>query len=311
MRRTATAAALAMFALMATGPARGAVTPDEQWQVPAPALLPFSTGHPVTGWPNCHVADIHAAAHTLRSTYGVLGAVRLRGSHCLIRVTKPIVALLDADRHVLDVPIRTAAAKNRGNNPQAQGATNAISWGFAWRGSWCGAQAVYLRVGLSGGRLLRIPLPGGKPACTNNKSHSVVIRGSFGAPGEAVQAAPSEWSSLSAKLHANPTVTGSTLRGLSVTLTNRSPDPVSLDPCPHYAIEISSTHGAAVPDGHPGRTLAGCPGTETVVPAKGSRTIHLDPVTLNRKDFGPPGTKVSVTFGMAGLAPSAVRSRLA
>jgi hypothetical protein len=137
-----------------------------------------------------------------------------------------------------------------------------------------------------------------------------VVRGSYGAPGEAVQAAPSQWSSLSAQLHVEPAVAGSTLRGLSVTLANGAPEAISLDPCPHYAIKIGSTHAAAIPDGSPGKTLGGCPGTETVVPGYGSTTIQLDPVGFNRKDFGPAGTNVTVTFAIAGLAPSAVQTRL-
>lgn len=297
--------------LLASGaltPAQGAGTRSQEWQVAAPALAPY-TGGPVhtRHLRKCRSHDLHASARTVRSTYAVLGVVRIRFHHCLLADSKGPVALLDTDGQRLSLPFRAASQMNRGAVPPVA-PTSSISWGFAWRGSWCGAQAVYVRVAVSGHRRLRVPLPGAKPACATSGARTVVIRGRAAVPGQPVQAAPPEWSALKAKLAVSRTTSGSTIRGLSVTLTNRSPRAIALDPCPNYAMMAASSHASEVV--RASSPLAGCPAVPTVVPGNGSKTIRLDSVVVNRKDFGPTGTYVTVTFGIAGLAPAAVRTRL-
>ncbi|HVS68364.1 MAG TPA: hypothetical protein VHE56_07410 [Mycobacteriales bacterium] len=308
MRRLVLPLVLAALATGLAAPAGAVTSTAQQWQVPAPALL-ASHGPQGKRLPNCRVNEIRATARTVKSTYGVLGVVRLRGAKCRIQVENRLVALLDAAQHPLKLDIRSASSRNRGAGTPLRNNTSALSWGFSWRGSWCGAQAIYVRIELSNNRLMRIPVPGRQPAClAKGGGKPVVIRGTYGSPGEPVQTAPPEWSALKAKLHVNPTTSGATLRGLSVTLTNTSADAITLDPCPHYALMAQSASAADEPV--PSARLADCPALPTVVPGNRSKTIHLDAAPFNRKDFGPSGTKLTVTFGMAGLAPSAVRTRL-
>lgn len=284
----------------------GAAIPTAQWQVPAPALAPYHRTPP-PDWPTCHVAEIHASARTVNSTYAVLGVVRLHAHHCVLDVANRVDALLDAANHPLKLTIRDAARIDRGVNPPYR--ANAESWGFAWRGSWCGAQAVYVRITLAGGHRMRIPLPGAQPTCTKPGGKAVVLRGSFGSVNQPVQTAPKEWAALHAKVHVDPSLPGSTLRGLAVTLTNSSSDLVNLDPCPDFTIYVESKHAAeaAVSSAQ----LGGCPPAPIEVPAGGSRTINLDHPAFDRKDFGPTSTKVAVTFAIAGLAPSVTHTNLA
>ena len=280
-----------------------------QFQIPAPGLLPNHGGLANPDWPDCTPTQIQASARTVRSTYGVLGIVRLHGTHCLFAVSNRLVALLDANGHPLKLEVRDAKALDRGATPNAlSGKVGAIEWGFAWRGPWCGADGVYVRARLSGGALLRIPLPGGKPGCTTSKVKPVVIRGTFGELNQPVQTAPLEWSSLKAHVAIDASLPGATLHGLSVSISNSSPTPVTLDPCPNYAVKISDTNGSAQVVGG---ELRDCPVTPTVIPGKGSITVNLPDAHFDREEFGSHPTKVTVTFGMAGLTPSAVQSRLA
>jgi hypothetical protein len=303
--------AVLLLAIGAPTPAGAAFVRAHEWRVPTPALGLIIGGAPLHVWPVCRPGQIHATARTKSSQYAVLGVVTLHARHCKLHVTHSVTALLDAKGHRLAVPVTTPPAIDRGIEPRPDLAwdNGKGAWGFAWRGAWCGRTAAYVRIQLHGHRFIRGRLTGPQPSCNSaDTTKPLVERGVAGFPGEAVQPAPLEWSSLTAQLQVSPSLSGPTLDGLAVTLTNTSAADVALSPCPLYTVFVRNARGDGgdAASNHPLR----CDGPVTTVPADGSVQLNLPDFTFYRQDFGASSQNVTVTFAMAGLVPSAVQTKL-
>ena len=81
-----------------------------------------------------------------------------------------------------------------------------------------------------------------------------------------------------------------------------------MSPCPLYTVYVRNKRGDggdATVD-HP----LDCGAVPAVVPANGNLEIDLPDMTFYRQDFGRAPQSVTITFAMAGVAPSIVYSRL-
>jgi hypothetical protein len=283
----------------------GAVSPSTEWDVAAPSIGPIIGGASLNDWPACRPDQIHATARTRSSTYAVLGVVTMHASHCRLKVVHAVTALLDSTGHRLAVPVRVPPYADLGtaDRPDLAWDQGKGAWGFAWRGSWCGASAAYVRIELNARHYIRGPILGPQPACdAANHTRPLVERGLPGFPGAPVQPAPLEWSDLTVQLHVSPTLPDTTLKGLGITVTNASSEPVTLSPCPLYTVLVRNDRGDGGDAAFDHRL--DCKGTPAVVPANGSLQLDLPAMAYDRSDLGKRRQTATVTFAMAGVAPA-------
>jgi hypothetical protein len=279
---------------------------DRAWLVAAPLLGDPSQPAPV-GTP-CRAGQIHATARTRPIPDGVAAVVTLTGRHCTPTTTSGPVALQSANGERL-------AVKDIGGGSHVDPPVNfpmpsgwSITWGLAWRGSWCGAHA--RSVVLRSPRIIA-PLSGPSPAC-HGESTSVLVPGVAGTPGgdgiprdqtDPVQPAPADWAGLRAKLHVPAIHSGVPITGLSVTLRNPTSAPIVLAPCPAYRMLVNRPHSGEV---FGARALT-CPSQPRVVPAHGAIRIPL-----RGRQGGPARAHhlISFSFAIADVPVSTVQVRV-
>jgi hypothetical protein len=272
---------------------------DLEWQVMAPILGTISPALRLQT-PPCKPSEITASATTRGDPDGVVGVVTVNGAHnCTLNYTRGPTALLGPDHQRLAVrrvlgEVQPALPANGG--PMAAG--------FAWRGSWCGPQAT--AVLLTGGAgPITAPLTGPSPPC-DGRSHSDFVTGYAGQPDEALQFAPAAWSGLTATVSAPAVLHGtsltSTLTGITVALHNTTGVPISLAPCPSYALTVTNAQGDGGSALNTVSPAFPCPPKPRVVPAHGSVTVALPNGELYPQDTAPSGpTKVTIQFGILGV----------
>lgn len=299
--------------LFPTARTNAASPPSREWDVAAPALSVIIGGAPLHDWPTCRPGQIHAAAHTRASTYAVLGVVTLHARHCTLDVDHAVSALLDSHGRQLAIAVRTPPYADLGtpDRPDLAWDNGAGNWGFAWRGSWCGAPAAYVRIELRHGRYIRAPISGPQPACDPANSEAPLVeRGIPAFPGQPVQPAPLEWSKLTASLQVPTTIDGTMLAGAVVTLTNTSDTSVALDPCPLFSVLVKNRRGDGG-DAAFDRRLDCVAPASSVVPAEGALQVDLPAMNIYRNDYGRAAQNVLVTFSMAGVPVTTAQTRLA
>lgn len=197
----------------------------------------------------CTAGLVSGSATTRRSTYGVLGVVRLRGRHCTLEVREETLVLLDAAGRSLGVPRRAEPLVNPGSvmRPDLAEAAGSVDVGFAWRGAWCGPRAAAVWVSAlpgPGTPAVTVPLRGAVPACSPG-GPSRLVAGVLGRPGEAVQSAPPAWGALVAQLQL-PSRTGNGVLRFRVRLRNTGTETVTLDPCPRYRLNTTGTSAGGI-----------------------------------------------------------------
>jgi hypothetical protein len=254
---------------------------------------------------------------TRRTSGGVLGVIRLVGaviSHqaglaerCTLPIMRGPTALTGPDGRVLTVTRSGGDPTSRPANPRPDIAINngnAI-WGFAWLGSYCGApaRAIEIPLGQAGEASLRVPLHGPQPACEPAGGASTLIDGVAGAPGEPVQPARPEYSSLRLTGQIRPGTTSGQLAPIDLTLRTIGRAPVTLDPCPAYAGRDDATarsggFGDPISSGY-------LPCTRRAVVIRPGQPLHWTiPATSLLQTPGTgavPGSAVYVQLGIAGV----------
>jgi len=282
-----------------------ATTSQREFGAAAPALFPVIGPAPNGHYPACRSTDLRRSAHTRTTPDGVIGVVHLRyrrHHRCSLHLRRSPTGLLTASGHRLPVRARAAAPVDAGETARPDLALHygdAI-WGFAWRGSWCGRAARFVRMQLRSGAHLRVPLTGPAPTC-DGTSHSVMLRGLVGGVGSAVQTAPPEWSGLTAVIHPAGTTDGQFLTGAAIRLTNSTAQPIPLDPCPAFSISIASHE----PDGpstfDTGGFLRGCTGSQWIQPGQALRLgLPKEQYTFVHH-HAKHGSSLTITVAVAGL----------
>jgi hypothetical protein len=201
----------------------------------------------------CAASQMTAAAVTRRSADGVLGVITISGEGCTPGYTRGPRRLLDAAGEAL--PMTRVGLGHTlstpGNFPSAIGA-QPQKWGFAWRGSWCGAAAASVVMPRQRDRYdgtlrprLVVPMSGPQPGCAHTSDSTFAV-GVAGRPAEPLQAPAPGWSGLSTQLHVPRLRVGRRVAGLSVTLHNPTRRAIVLSPCPAYRIEVARGHGFSV-----------------------------------------------------------------
>lgn len=275
----------------------------------------------------CARKQISATAATRRTGGGVLGVIRLVGaviSHqaglaerCTLPIVRGPTALTGPDGRVLKVTRSGGDLTSRPANPRPDIAINngnAI-WGFAWLGSYCGAPARAIEIPLdnAGEASLRVPLHGPQPACEPAGGTSTLIDGVAGAPGEPVQPARPEYSSLRLTGQIQPGTTSGQLAPIDLTLRTIGRAPVTLDPCPAYAGRDDATarsggFGDPIRSGY-------LPCTRRAAVIRPGHPLHWTiPATSLLQTPGTgaiPGSTVYVQLGIAGVLPVRLTTRAA
>lgn len=254
---------------------------------------------------SCKPAEISAAATTRRSPDGVVAVVTLTTQRkCDIHVGDLDPTLDDADGNSLGVPVVSDAdTANPAMNP---GWSPFTTFGFAWDGSWCGAPAATVLVPLKKGTA-RAALSGPQPGCAGSSS-ATVVPGTFGYPGDPVQAAPPEWRFLTASLHVPKVTRSPRFVDPYVVFTNSSDQPAVLGPTPTYEIGVHDKYGDGT-DGEGERRLPAQPAGRTV-PAQGSLRVNLPSQSIVEDYRNLRGRRVTATFAIAGVPTASTTSRL-
>jgi hypothetical protein len=293
--------------------------PEASFSVAAPILAAPSGPVPANHRP-CHPGDVSAQARLRTTSYGVIGVVAMHGADCSLHISTGPTQLLDAERH----PIVTAEPPSgeRGQNPPgnwrpdlALAAGNA-AWGFAWRGSWCGAPAAFVVVPLQDDRAtavaphsygqLVVPVTGPQLGC-RGQSQSQLVPGVSGGLDTPVQSPPEQWSQGLEVSLTVPTDAASNgkINGITAVIRNHTGTAISLYPCPYYELDTgeSDPRGSERDSGR--AALTPC-NSATVVPAHGELSFSLPPT-----DYGggsplghggaSPGSLVHMWFAIAGL----------
>ncbi|HJQ43068.1 MAG TPA: hypothetical protein VJ831_08285 [Jatrophihabitantaceae bacterium] len=257
----------------------------------------------------CRPSDITAAAETRHFTSGTYGVVVLRGEKCSVSIDSAPAALVDSSGRRLNIPLAPDDALNGANiRPDLSFAHGDAAWGFEITGSWCGAAPAGVQIRLvpdigtpaRNAAMLTVRLTGARPACTG-RSTATLVRGVAGAPGDSVLPAPSSWKALTATL----TVPRRPPYGRAVTITldNPTDHDISLEPCPHYWMNIGfkDSEGFTVESGG---GLLDCRAAP-IVRAHRHATLHLAPTSLKPLP-GPTPTKITITVALAaGISASA------
>ncbi|HEY3907569.1 MAG TPA: hypothetical protein VGM14_26935 [Streptosporangiaceae bacterium] len=271
----------------------------------------------------CTLKQISATAATRRTGGGVLGVIRLVGAvisrqaglaeRCTLPIVRGPTALTGPDGRVLKVARSGGDPTSRPANPRPDIAVNngnAI-WGFAWLGSYCGAPASAIEIPLdqageaSPHVSLLVPLHGPQPACEPAGGASTLIDGVAGAPGEPVQPARPEYSSLRLTGQIKPGTTSGQLAPIDLTLRTIGRVPVTLDPCPAYAGRDDATarsggFGDPIRSGY-------LPCTRRAVVIRPGHPLRWTiPATSLLQTPGTgaiPGSTVYVQLGIAGVLP--------
>jgi hypothetical protein len=288
--------------------------PDSAFRVAAPVLdFAAGPGPPPVQVP-CVPSDVTATAETRSIASGVAGVVELVGAHCSLHISAWTSELLDSAGNRLPIPVDVTvttvnpALNQRTDVPLGIGI---VGWGFTWRGSWCGPKATAVVIALDSEssqppsdsvEQIVAPLTGPAPPCQGH-SAAVLVPGVAGGPNDATLTPPPDWAGLRATLTLPATTDGHTLPAAAVELHNITAAPITISPCPDYALDIDSSVTAGTEmDG--GGGAVPCPQSARVVPAHGVISYHLD---ARPYDQGGPGnganhgSTVTARFAIAGI----------
>jgi hypothetical protein len=208
----------------------------------------------------CKPGQIDAVAFTEPSPDGVLGVVELKGTKLYrgptglyLRCSLPIAVgprwFVAPDGTRLAVPRGVADPVNSAGNGDPYGdlGLGKAAWGFGWFGSYCGLAPRYVVMRLQGKRgLLDVPYDGPTPACPTDPTApvtSMLTDGPAGAPGSAVQPAPPSYVNLTTSAQFVRTATRTSPGAVEVTISDTATQPVTLTPCPIYALETADYTG--------------------------------------------------------------------
>jgi len=297
--------------------------PDSAFRVGAPVLDYAAGPGPAPEQPACVAADVTATAQTRSIVSGVAGVVELVGAHCSLYISTWPTELLDSAGNNLAIPVdATGATVNPALNQRTDVdlALGSVGWGFTWRGSWCGPEAVSVVIALDANQSqpasgsadqVIAPLTGPAPPCQGH-SAAVLVPGVPGGPTEATLTPPPEWAGLRATLTLPATTDGSTLSSAIVQLENTTAVPIVMSPCPDHALDIDNATavGSALQGG--GGALP-CPQSPQVIPAHGTIRYDLGPQTYDEGDPGggaKPGSTVTARFAIAGIPTARATSRV-
>jgi hypothetical protein len=290
--------------------------PDRAYAVAAPPDT-STGGGAVPKPPDCAPnAPLQTSATTRVAAGGVVGLVTLRASGCALEVDASSIRLVGRGGEALPVvlshgnPVNPAGSKR----PDIAQYAGNVLMGFAWSGSYCGQQAISVRVTIVSRKVL-IPFQGPVPSCRKGVS-GTLVPGVLKEPGQAVEPAPVAWGALRARV-VLPAATGQAPIPLVVVITNAGKVPVSLaDPCPDYLTTTSLAHGKA---GHQAISVYGgggdlC-GHPLVVKPGVPLTLKLGTLAFPAFSDLPrtptlPGDPVTVTWSMAGVPEASATTHI-
>jgi hypothetical protein len=295
--------------------------PTEAFRVAAPDLM-IPAGPAAIQQTPCKRADVSATAATMLVADGVAGVIHLQGKACSLHITSGPTALLDAEGKRLPialVPTTSGRGQIGDPRPDALLAAGDVLWGFAWRGSWCGARPTSVLVPMrddaatSGGTAsygdLQVLLSGPAPAC-HGRSKSMLQPGVAGSPTEAVLPPPPAWAGLRLSLRADSTIREAMITGLTLTVRNRTGSPIALSPCPAYFLVISNATANGGSEDASGSGQIAC-GHRVLAP-HASATYPLPDQTLDEGTPGgvAPGTEVTLQVAIAGVPTAKTTTRV-
>jgi hypothetical protein len=293
----------------------GLDVPDSAFRVAAPVLdFAAGPGPPPVQTP-CTPADVSATTQTRPIATGVAGVVELVGDHCSLHISSWPMALLDASGNTLALPVdSTVAAENPALNQRSDVplGLGIVGWGFTWRGSWCGPAATAIAISLDpdssapvsgSANQIVVPLTAPAPSCQGH-TDAVFVPGVPGGPTDATLTPPPDWAGLRATLQLPATTDGHTLPAEVVELRNTTAVPITISPCPDYALDIDSavSNGTEMDGG--GGALS-CPPVAQIIPANGVIRYHLDARSYDEGDGASRGSIVTARFAIAGI-PTAI-----
>ena len=201
---------------------------------------------------------------------GTQGTVSLRdtsGSFCSVSAESVSGAVLGADGRTLDVTVVPTGARPVnppvGPFPYEFRSTAPADPPLApvmlvqWEGQYCGPAPATLRVGFEG-TSVDLSVSGTPPPCAHDAGpNGPIVLGFVSDPSELGQPVPLDRGALSASVGLPPSMAPSaTSFDFTVALTNTSGLPVSLAPCPGYAIGVSGKAHAGAPN-PPGTVITG------------------------------------------------------
>lgn len=289
---------------------------DRLFEVQAPTLSPIIGGLGPQPRDPCPRADIDAHGELRRTFDGVVGAVVLETTKACSIFVAGTPSLVNASGHQLHVPYvnpEPTSAEFTKHGMQADFNGGEGRFGFAWRGSWCGATAAALQLPLSmtphpdpsPGPTLRVPLSGPSPVC-DGSSDSTLVPGTVHGVGWPMQPMDSgvlpgqpSWAALSARVTLD-SLTLAEVR-VSVTLQNPTDDEIVLQPCPRFTVAIYYGYG----DGsfEPEHDALFPCDAGAVIPAHGERSYGLPALPASGTEDARTPTKRVLFFAFADLHP--------
>jgi hypothetical protein len=296
--------------------------PPTAMSVGAP-LLSASSGPIPVRRPLCHQRDVRAVGRLRSVPGGVVGAVVIRGHDCSLQPAFPVgLSFVDAAGRPLHLPVQSyQPAVNPPENPRPDLvlAAGQVTWGFAWRGPWCGGTPAAVVLGNGGhapeGRAstanpIRVPLTGPVPPCAGT-SDGVVVPGVVGGLANGTLPPPAAWSGLRVKLRLPGSESRHRIQGMQVLVENTTSQAISLDPCPSYTVVVisHSTGGGIEYDTSSGRL--GCTEPPLTVPPHETRTVALPDREYGSLPHRPQsGTRVRLSFAIAGVPTASGTTRV-
>ncbi|HTT87057.1 MAG TPA: hypothetical protein VMF60_06805 [Acidimicrobiales bacterium] len=227
---------------------------------------------------SCGSGQLHGAVVLSRDAAGTQGAVSLWASSgvppasCSLPAESLSGAVLDAAGHVLDVTVAPTGAHPVnppvGPFPYVVGRTSPTGPNsppvmlVRWEGQYCGPAPVTLRIGFEGASV-DLVVSGSPPPCAqHDQPNGPLVLGFVSDPGELGQPVPLDRGALSASLGLPRAMApDASSFDFTVTLTDTASHPVSLAPCPGYAIGVSGKAYAGAPN--PSGTIVAGQLTET------------------------------------------------
>lgn len=294
-----------------TAPAPVAAVPH----VAAPSLVVAVGPVPRLQRP-CRSSEVSGQVRLTASPYGVLGVATLSGAQCSFNIDIRTLTLLDAGGRSLGLAVRAEQVPNPAANirPDLAEADGNVAVGFSWRGAWCGPAAARLRLTAVtagywtptiGATVVEIPVVGPSPRCDSGaRRSSYLVPGLVGWPNDAVLTPPPAWRALRASLGLPSGPVHTMVTTYLVRLHNSGSSPVTLTPCPNYAVRTSGNLGAGGTGS--GGTFGSLPCGQVLAPG-GTLVLSL-PVDTQEVSYtsGP----VQIAWAMAGVPTTAGTVRI-
>ncbi|HUI02613.1 MAG TPA: hypothetical protein VLZ77_03655 [Acidimicrobiales bacterium] len=216
----------------------------------------------------CRPGQVHGAVSLARRAGATQGAVSLWATpgsptaSCSVSATSVSGAVLDAVGRVLAVTVVPTGAHPVnppvGPFPYALGARPAAPVMLVrWEGPYCGPAPVTLRVAFEAASV-DLSVSGPPPPCAPRRQpNGPLVLGFVSGPGDLGQPVPPDRGALSASVELGaPVAPDAPSLDFTVTLTDTASHPVSLAPCPGYAVGVSGKAYAGAPN-PPGTVVTG------------------------------------------------------